>query len=97
MDTIGGLIDKLVTVDQKLYVNQELLYDIRRMTFDEFHFKFSSTEGMIKLWNALKKTCDLNCQRNALIDEIDTQLVGMIKQGGDLDDGKNVQRKHKSY
>jgi len=43
---------------------------------------------------------DLNLQRNKLIDEVDEKLVSLIKQamsGEDLDDGKNIQRKHKTY
>ena len=35
-DTLGNVIDKLVTVDMKMWDNQELLYEIRRMTFDEY-------------------------------------------------------------
>ena len=36
MDTLGGIIDKLFTVDMKMWNNQEILYKIRRMTFDEY-------------------------------------------------------------
>ena len=32
-DTLGNVIDKLVTVDMKMWDNQELLYEIRRMDF----------------------------------------------------------------
>ena len=32
MDTLGGIIDKLFTVDMKMWNNQEILYKIRRMT-----------------------------------------------------------------
>lgn len=100
-DTFGGLIDKLITVDMKMWNNQELLYEIRRMTFDEYKERyFASEEGANTLWESLKKACDLNVQRNQLIDEIDVKVIEMIKSskaGEELDDGKFVQRKHKTY
>jgi len=97
-DTIGGLIDKLFTVDMKMWTNQELLYEIRRMTLDEFREKYFETEdGCSKLYECLKRCCDLNVQRSQLIDEIDEKVVAMIAQDGNLDDGKNIQRKHKTY
>lgn len=94
-DTLGSLIDKLFTVDMKMWNNQELLYDIRRMTFDEFKERyFSNPEGAEKLWEGLKKACDLNVQRNQLIDEIDEKVVE-IAQSPNTD--KFVQRKYKTY
>jgi predicted nucleic acid-binding protein len=100
-DTLGSLIDKLCTVDLKMWNNQELLYEIRRMTFDEYKEKyFKDEKGAELLWACLKKACDLNVQRNQCIDEVDTKVVEMIKAamaGHDLDDGRNIQRKHKTY
>jgi ribosomal protein S18 acetylase RimI-like enzyme len=100
MDTIGGLLDKLTTVNLKMWNNQELLYEIRRMTFDEFKSKyFSAEDGAEKLWTCLKKACDLNVQRNDLVDEIDERLVELATKaaaGEDLGAGF-VQRKHKTY
>ena len=43
-DTFGGLIDKLITIDMKMWNNQELLYEIRRMTFDEYKQKYFLNE-----------------------------------------------------
>ena len=43
-DTFGGLVDKLITVDMKMWNNQEFLYEVRRVDFDEFKEKFTSTE-----------------------------------------------------
>jgi hypothetical protein len=95
MDTLGGLIDKLCTVDLKMWNNQELLYEIRRMTFDEFEETFgSSVDARRRLFVSLAKACDLNVQRNALIDEIDERVCALT---GAQDDGRNVQRKHKTY
>ena len=100
-DTLGSLIDKLLTVDLKMWHNQEMLYEIRRMTFDEFKVKYWQTEdGAEKLWQILRKVCDLNVQRNQLIDEVDEKVVEIItdaKNGEELDDGKHIQRKHKTY
>lgn len=100
-DTLGSLIDKLTTVDLKMWNNQEFLYEIRRMTFDEYKAKyFESEDGAEKLWSYLKKACDLNVQRNQLIDEVDEKIVEIIRDavsGKDLDSGKFIQRKHKTY
>lgn len=100
-DTLGGLIDKLITVDMKMWNNQELLYEIRRMTFDEYKDKyFSSEEGAKNLWECLKKACDLNVQRNQLMDEVDLKIIEIAStaaKGEDLDNGSFVQRKHKTY
>lgn len=100
-DTLGGVIDKLITIDMKMWNNQELLYEIRRMTFEEYKQKYFQTEeGAKKLWECLKKACDLNVQRNQLMDEVDEKIVSLVKEGLsgiDLDDGKNIQRKHKTY
>lgn len=100
-DTLGSLIDKLLTVDLKMWNNQELLYDIRKMTFQDYKKEFfESEDGSKKLWEQLKKVCDLNCQRNVLIDEIDEKIFDMLKyfsENGNLDDGKYIQKKHKTY
>jgi len=101
MDTLGGIIDKLNTVDLKMWNNQEILYEIRKMTFDEYKEKyFNSEQGAELLWQAIKKACDLNIQRNQLIDEIDEKIIEMIDSrlsGENLDNGKFIQRKHKTY
>lgn len=101
MDTLGSLVDKLCTVDLKMWNNQELLYEIRRMNFEQFKAKYGqSEEGLQALWETLKRACDLNVQRNVLIDEIDERVIGLVAQaraGEALDDGRNVQRKHKTY
>ena len=100
-DTLGNVIDKLITVDMKMWDNQELLYEIRRMTFEEYKEKYFSDEaGANLLWETLKKACDLNVQRNQLINEVDHKLIEMftaLKNGEDLDNGKFLQRTHKTY
>lgn len=99
-DTFGGLIDKLFTVDMKMWDNQEILYEIRRMSLEQFKEKyFSNDNGACLLWECLKKVCDLNIQRNQLIDEIDQMLVNIVKDGSinsDLD-SKYIQNKYKTY
>jgi len=100
-DTLGSLIDKLVTVDMKMWDNQEILYEIRKMSFDDYKEKyFNDVSGAKILWETLKKATDLNVQRNQIIDEVDQKIVEMIsalKSGEELDKGKFIQRKHKTY
>ena len=100
-DTLGNLVDKLVTVDMKMWNNQELLYEIRRMDFEEYKEKyFSSEDGAKNLWSILKKACDLNVQRNQLINEVDEKIIEIVNSkmsGEDLDNGKFLQRSHKTY
>ena len=100
-DTLGGLIDKLLTVDLKMWNHQELLYNIRRMSLEEFKKEyFTSDEDIEKLYLQLQKSADLNVQRNQYIDEVDEKLIEIIKAavaGEDLDNGKFIQRKHKTY
>jgi hypothetical protein len=71
------------------------------MSFDEYKEKyFNDEEGAQKLWECLKRACDLNVQRNQLIDEVDEKIIEIIKEskdGKDLDNGKFIQRKHKTY
>ena len=94
MDTLGGLIDKLITVDMKMWYAQEDFYKIRDMTFDEFCVEYGDREGMMKLWEQFQKGIDLNLQRNVIIDEIDELVLQLT---GVEDDGRVVQRKHKTY
>lgn len=98
-ETIGGLIDKLMTIDMKMYYNQDILYEIRRMTFEEYKQKyFADEQGAEKMWGFLKKACDLNVQRNQLIDEIDERIIELVKgviEGKDVNEF--LQLKHKTY
>tara|TARA_R110002153_G_scaffold1395_1_gene7179 strand:- start:5218 stop:5526 length:309 start_codon:yes stop_codon:yes gene_type:complete len=100
-DTLGGLIDKLITIDMKMWNNQEFLYEVRRLSFEEFKQKYTDGESkQADLFDSIKKCCDLNIQRNQLIDEVDEKIIRMIKEaisGNDLDAGKFIQRKHKTY
>jgi hypothetical protein len=84
-----------------MWNNQELLYDIRRMSFEEYKAKYFDTEdGANLLWDSLKKACDLNVQRNQLINEIDEKIIEIVNarvSGEDLDNGKYLQRTHKTY
>lgn len=99
-DTLGSLIDKLFTADMKMWNNQEVIYKIRHMTFEQFKEQCSTDDGLYAFWNSLKTGCDLNLQRNELIDEIDKKIVEMFEnfaEGQELDLGKFIQRKHKTY
>ncbi len=100
-DTLGNIIDKLFTVDMKMWNNQEILYEIRKMSFEEYKTKyFESEEGAYNLWQILKKACDLNVQRNQLINEVDSKIIEIVQakiNGEDLDNGRFLQRSHKTY
>lgn len=94
MDTVGGLIDKLFTVDQKMWVTQDDFYKLRKLTQEEFLEIYKDPEKLKELYSLFKKGIDLNLQRNVIIDEIDTLLVEMT---GVPDDGRYLQRKNKTY
>jgi hypothetical protein len=95
-DTVGSLVDKLCTVDLKMWNNQEILYEIRKISFEEFQDKYLTTEDMQReFYETIKKCCDLNYQRSQLIDEIDKTIVGALKGDIKLDD--LIQLKHKTY
>lgn len=100
-DTLGTLIDKLTTVDLKMWNNQELIYEIRKMSFEDYRQKYFDTEDGAKiLWERLGKACDLNIQRNQLINEIDAKIIELVEaklEGQELDNGKFLQRAHKTY
>lgn len=99
-DTIGSLIDKLATVNQKMFLVQEDLYIIRKMSFEEFKTTFGTEEGLQKLYSTFKKATDLNVQRQAMILEVDkkiAEVIGAAVKGEDLDDGKFIQDQHKTY
>lgn len=100
-DSLGNVIDKLVTVDMKMWDNQEVLYEIRKMSFSDYKKKyFDDEKGAIVLWEILKKACDLNVQRNQLINEVDLKVIEIIEsclKGENLDNGKFIQRSHKTY
>ena len=96
MDTVGSLIDKLCTVDLKMWNAQEGLYRIRHMSLEEF--KVYCENNIDEVFSFFKRSMDLNYQRNCLIDEIDERLIEMVRmaqRGLDLE--KYCQRKHKTY
>lgn len=99
-DTLGSLIDKLATVNQKMFMIQEDLYAIRRMTLEEFKAIFGTEEGLAKLYAVFKTSTDLNVQRQAMILEVDKKIVEIIEaavKGEDLNNGAFIQDPHKTY
>jgi hypothetical protein len=85
----------------KMWANQELLYEIRRMTFEQYKQKyFTHEDGAAVLWAMLQKACDLNVQRNQLINEVDEKLIELVRaalRNEELDNGRFIQRSHKTY
>jgi ssDNA-specific exonuclease RecJ len=99
-DTIGSLIDKLATVNQKMFLAQEELYVIRKMTFEQFKKSYGTEEGLHKLYTAFKKSTDLNVQRQAMILEVDKKIAEVVVatiKGEDLNNGTFIQDQHKTY
>jgi hypothetical protein len=93
-ETLGSIIDRLCTIDMKMWNAQDELYEIRRLTFDQFMVKYHKAAGMKKLYDILQKACNLNYQRNELIDDIDKTIVEMLKA---KDPDAYSQPKHKTY
>lgn len=99
-DTIGSLIDKLATVNQKMFLAQEELYIVRKMSLEEFKEVFGTEEGLTKLHAYFKKSMDLNVQRQAMILEVDKKIAEIVSaaiKGEDLNNGSFVQDQHKTY
>lgn len=99
-DTIGSLVDKLATVNQKMFMAQEELYVVRKMDFEEFKAVYGNDEGLKKLHAAFKKSMDLNVQRQAMILEVDKKIAEIIAaavKGDDLNNGSFIQDQHKTY
>lgn len=100
-DTVGQVIDKLLTADLKMWHNQEALYEVRRMSFEEFEERYGkSSETRREFWQIMKKVCDLNCQRNHQMVAVDERLIELVKaviQGDDLVEAGFLQRPWKTY
>lgn len=92
-DGIGSIMDKLATVDFKMAHNQNILYEVRKQTPEEFEKQWSN--NMAGLHDVLKRCLDLNSQRSRLVDEIDRKLAAMIK--GELNPNDFVNPQHKTY
>lgn len=100
-DTAGSLVDKIATVNQKLFATQDKLFNVRKMTFDEFKTTYGSNDEQLKIiYEYFKKAADLNVQRQALILELDKKLIEIVSaaaKGENLDNGSFVQDQHKTY
>ena len=100
METIGAILDRLITANNKMFMEQEKLYVIKRMPFEEFKNIYLNNEEKLKeLHDFFILASTLNLQRNAAIDEIDTRLVQMITDcvaGKELNNGINIQLKCKT-
>lgn len=101
METLGTLVDKLGVTNLKMWNGQEGLYEIRRMEYHEFCKRFgivwsefdkNNPKGTpYELFEMLKKCCDLNVQRNNLMNEVDEKILEMFAKFArfmDMDEGK---------
>lgn len=94
MDTFGALVDKLAIVTTRMWHAQDDLYRYRRMTDEEWEEEFGDDPKKVR--NTLVRACELNLQRNQLMDEIDklfTQALTMDEE----ERKKLFQPKHKMY
>jgi indole-3-glycerol phosphate synthase len=89
MDTFGNLVDKLCIVNSKMWHNQEILYEIRKMTEEQFAEKYGNK--LQELHKIVSRCCDLNVQRSKLIDEIDI-FLSKVTKNEDI-----VRQQHKMY
>lgn len=100
-DTVGSLVDKLATVNEKLFATQDKLFYIRKMSFEEFKATYGSSDEQLKVvYDYFKRAADLNVQRQALILELDKKLIDIISaavKGENLENGSFVQDQHKTY
>lgn len=94
MDTFGSLVDKLSIVTTRMWHAQDDLYRFRRMTDEEWEAEFG--DDPMKVRKILTRACELNLQRNQLIDEIDKLNVEQLSMS-DEDKEKLYQPKHKMY
>lgn len=97
METPGTLIDKLITVDLKMWNNQEALYTIRRQTFIEFQRDYIAPDGGKNLYEILKKACDLNVQRNSLMYELDNKFSEILNKAANGEQQSIGFDPHKTY
>ena len=63
--TIGSLIDKLATVNQKMFMAQEELYVVRKMNLQSSR-RLSAPKKAYKNYIAILESIDLNVQRQAM-------------------------------
>lgn len=99
-ESLGQLVDRISILNLKTWNAQEDIYEIRRMSLEEFKERFQTEEGIEQVYNFIKKSCDLNVQRSQLVTEFDRKLVALVEaavSGEDLDDGSNIQDQHKTY
>lgn len=94
MDTLGNLMDKLSIVTVRMWHAQDDLYRYRRMSKEEWQNEFKDDPDRVR--HTLVRACELNLQRNQLMDEID-QMFRDVLEMDEEDRKKLVQRKHKAY
>lgn len=97
-DTLGSLVDKLATVNNKLFVLQDEMYRIRKMTLEEFRGEFANDAGLERLFKSIHGLCNLNYQRSQLVTEFDSKLSSIIYNatGHNITD-ECVIDQHKTY
>ena len=99
-DTFSGLIDKLITVNLKIIHSQNTFKEISELDFKDYIQTYMNEDSAHVIWKDIQKLGDLFLQKDQLVAEIVdkvNEIVLCAKSGEDLDSGKFIQRKHKTY
>lgn len=94
MDTLGNLVDKLAIVTTRMWHAQDELYRYRKMNSVEWVSEFHKDPDKVR--HSLARACDLNLQRNQLMDEIDQLFVKSLEMDPE-ERKKLIVKKHKQY
>ena len=77
--SVSSIIEELIDLDISMWEAQDKIYQVRRMSFDEYERAyFGRKDGARKLWKLIGEACDLNLSRNRAIDRLDQELVGLF-------------------
>lgn len=94
MDTLGNLVDKLAIVTVRMWHAQDDLYRYRRMSTEEWQAEFAGDPDRVR--HTLVRACELNLQRNQLMDEIDKLHLESLSMDEE-EKQKLSAPKHKQY
>lgn len=94
MDTLGNLVDKLAIVTVRMWHAQDDLYRYRRMSMEEWRDEFGDDPDRVR--HTLVRACELNLQRNQLMDEIDKLHLESLSMDEE-EKQKLSAPKHKQY
>ena len=78
--TIGYTINALIQADLEMWDLQDWLYRVRKMSLEEFKMSYFVDEEAVEVfWKTFKVACDTNLNRNDLIDEVDEEILRLVR------------------